>query len=176
MNEPVERTVIYTVKDPYFNDFDVIFSHNAWWAERSKVEALIQAFKIDATIAEACTYAGISVAQWKYFIEWHPDFSAIVEVCRQLPVLKARQAVIKDLDNPDMALKYLERKRKDEFSTKQEIGIYQNDQIEKQLNDAQRTIEQASAIAAELIQGEQPAALVESNPTADRTIDSTPRV
>jgi hypothetical protein len=43
---------------------------------------------------------------------------------REKPVLIARQTVVKSLkDNPEMALKYLERKRKKEFSTRTETDI-----------------------------------------------------
>ena len=141
------------------------------------VQKLEQSFSLDCTVEEACFYANISRQTYYNWINSFPEWKERFDTLRQKPILLARKTAVDKIgDSYSNAMDYLSRKRKDEFSTKQEIGIYQNDQIEKQLNDAQRTIEQASAIAAELIQGEQPAALVESNPTADRTIDSTPRV
>lgn len=112
----------YTVKDKNFPDFKVLNSANAWWLDRVKVENIITAYKIDATDEEARTYAGISEEQLKYFKELHPDFYQVKEACKQIPFLKARQRIIKDIEvNGDLALKYMERKKKDEFSPRHEL-------------------------------------------------------
>lgn len=39
------------------------------------------------------------------------------------PLLKAKSTLYKNLDKPNIALWYLERKAKDEYSTKQEIAV-----------------------------------------------------
>lgn len=110
--------VLYTITDKYFPAFNVVFSDNAWWTERAKVERLIEAFKIDSGVMEACVYAGITHDQWQYFIEKHPSFSVIRDLVSELPSLQARQTVVKGLSNDkDFALKYLERKRRQEFAT-----------------------------------------------------------
>lgn len=109
--------ILYTIKDKYFPDFDVYFSDNAWWIEKGKVEKLIDAFKFDCSIMEACVYAGITYDQWLHFNEKHPNFSQVKGLVSELPSLQARQTVVKGLSNDkDFALKYLERKKKDEFS------------------------------------------------------------
>jgi hypothetical protein len=40
---------------------------------------------------------------------------------QERPILKARQTIVKSLDDPEQAKWYLERKRKNEFSTKSEV-------------------------------------------------------
>lgn len=111
----------YTITDKYFPDFNVLKSDNAWWVDRGKIERLIAAFKMDAAIMEACAYAGITYEQYKYFNEIHPDFSTVKQLCSELPTLKARQEVVNGIANDkEFALKYLERKRKVEFSLRQE--------------------------------------------------------
>lgn len=113
--------VLYTIKDPNFPDFEVLFTDNAWWASQAKVGKLIDAFKLDCSINEACVYAGITSDQWLYFVEKHPDFYRVKELISELPTLRARQEVVIGLANDkEFALKYLERKRKNEFSLRTE--------------------------------------------------------
>ena len=107
----------YTITDKYFPDFNVLKSDNAWWVDKGKIERLISAFKMDAAIMEACAYAGITYEQYKYFNEIHPDFSTVKQLCNELP----RQEVVKGIANDkEFALKYLERKKKNEFSLRTE--------------------------------------------------------
>lgn len=106
----------YTITDKFFGELKVKKSFNAWWLDRRKVENLIEVYKLDPSLEEALFYAGISKGQYDYFVEQHPEFSAIKEVLRQNPILVARQTINKalatDLGN---AWKYLSRKRKAEF-------------------------------------------------------------
>ncbi len=114
--------IIYTIEDKYFEDFHVQKSANAWWIDRSKVERLIAAFKMDCIIEEAIVYAGISMAQWKYFVDVHPEFYAVKDACSQLPTLTARNEVVKGIvGDKEFALKYLERKRRKEFASRKEM-------------------------------------------------------
>jgi hypothetical protein len=117
--------VAYTIADKHFpgGEFKVWKTANGWWGDRRKVEDLITAFKIDCTVEEACHYAGISKGNLEYFLQRHPDFLGVIEACRDLPIIKARDKVIKAIDSdPEMALKYLERKRKSEFGPKVDIS------------------------------------------------------
>ncbi|MDO4873731.1 MAG: hypothetical protein Q4A35_00850 [Candidatus Gracilibacteria bacterium] len=82
---------------------------------------LEEAFLLDATIGEACFYAGISHETYYQILKENPEFSERFEACRNNPILKARQSVINNLNDPNIALKYLERKAKAEFSTRQEL-------------------------------------------------------
>lgn len=85
------------------------------------IRKLEEAFSIDASVKEACYYADISTDTFYRWIKLYPKLSYKLERLREKPVLKARQTVVKSLDQPDYAFKYLERKKKDEFSPRQEL-------------------------------------------------------
>ena len=85
------------------------------------IRKLEEAFSIDASVKEACYYADISTDTFYRWIKEYPKLSYKLERLREKPVLKARQTVVKSLDQPDYAFKYLERKKKDEFSPRQEL-------------------------------------------------------
>lgn len=119
----------YTIKDKTFGELKVLNSANAWWLEQTKVQHLIDAYKIDANDEEACSYAGISLRQLKYFNELHPDFCTIKQACYQVLGLTAKQALARKVtENPEW---YLTRKRKDEYSPRIETtgpdgrGLYE---------------------------------------------------
>lgn len=112
------KGIQYILTDVVFGELLVKKSANAWWTNREKVVLLIDAFKMDATIPEARAKAGISNDQFDYFLLKHPEFSQVQEICSQLPVLAARKTVVDEISkNPELAMKYLERKRRKEFST-----------------------------------------------------------
>lgn len=107
---------------------------------------LQEAFAFDCSIEEACFYADINPDTYYVYVKKHPKFSEKVKALKQRPVLLARQSVINGFaDDPNLALKYLERKRKAEFSTKTETdvkmevvqpilsGIAKNEPIEAEL-------------------------------------------
>ena len=85
------------------------------------IRKLEEAFSIDASVKEACYYADISTDTFYRWIKKYPKLSYKLERLREKPVLKARQTVVRSLDNPDYAFKYLERKKKDEFSLRSEL-------------------------------------------------------
>lgn len=90
------------------------------------VRKLEEVFAIDGTIEEACYYADISRDTYYRWCKEFPKLSDKFERLRERPVLKARQTVIKSLDQPDYAFRYLERKRKNEFSTRTETDLTTN--------------------------------------------------
>lgn len=108
--------IAYVIKDKLFGKFSVKKSANAWYLNRGKVERLIEAFKYGVTIELACVSIGISVDQYKYFKELHPEFSTIMEACRQLPKLRAVKTIV-DALGTDVATArwYAERKMPEEF-------------------------------------------------------------
>jgi hypothetical protein len=85
------------------------------------VNKLEEVFALDGTIGEACFYAGISRTAYYNWIEENPELVDRFDALRENPVLKARRSVIDGLVDPEFALKYLERKKKGEFSVRQEI-------------------------------------------------------
>lgn len=87
-----------------------------------KVKKLEEAFALDCSVWEACFYADITKTTYYNRLEKNPQLVDRFNALREKPVLMARQSVVKSLkENPEMALKYLERKRKKEFSLRTEI-------------------------------------------------------
>ena len=88
---------------------------------------LEQAFAYGASDKEACFYAGINPESLYKYQREHPEFTERKEALKESPILRARETVVKSLDDPKNAQWYLERKKKDEFSQRSEItGDNQN--------------------------------------------------
>lgn len=90
-----------------------------------KILLLEQAFSLGCSDLEACIYADISKTTLYNFQEKHPDFVDRKELLKEKLVLKARSVIAKSLndDDKDTAKWYLEKKKKDEFSTKIENDL-----------------------------------------------------
>lgn len=84
------------------------------------LEVLRQAFLTGATDEEAAEFADISVATLYRYQEKNPEFCEEKEAWKTNPVMKARVTVYNSLNDPRIAAWYLERKKKDEFSTRTE--------------------------------------------------------
>ncbi len=90
-------------------------------ADDAIIAKLEQAFAYDCTVLEACSYANISKDTFYRYVKAHPEFGDRIAQLREMPVLAARQTVVTALKhNPDLALKYLERKKRKEFATRTE--------------------------------------------------------
>ena len=104
------------------------------------VAKIIEAFKLDVTVEEACTYANISKDTYYRRIKEDEEFSDEMERARMYASMVARQTVIREIQQDgDLALKYLERKRKAEFSPRSEhqVGDLNLEEIlRKQANSA----------------------------------------
>lgn len=77
---------------------------------------LEQAFAIDATVEEALSYAEIKRDAYYDYLKRNPEFADRVKDLRNRPILKARQTIVKNLDDPEHSKWYLSRKRKAEFA------------------------------------------------------------
>jgi len=88
------------------------------------LQKLEQAFSLDCTDEEACIYADISPRTLYNYQDANPEFLQRKKLLKQKLVLKARTVISNSLseNDRDTAKWYLERKRKDEFSTKQEVA------------------------------------------------------
>lgn len=87
------------------------------------IRKLEVSFSYDATVEEACLDAGISPNTYYEFLKKHPAFQDRVDALRQAPYLVLRKKVIQEGEhNADTALKFLERKKKMEFSTRSEVA------------------------------------------------------
>lgn len=84
------------------------------------VKKLEEAFAMDCTVSEACLYAEISRQTYYDWIKKNKKLADRFDELRETPVLKARATIIKGLDNVGTAQWYIERKRKTEFTSRQE--------------------------------------------------------
>lgn len=88
------------------------------------IDKLEEVFAIGGTDSEACHYAGISHQTLYDYQAKHPEFIERKESLKERPVLKARQTVVKKLDESYMnAMDYLKRKRKLEFGDNQQVDV-----------------------------------------------------
>lgn len=85
-----------------------------------KIKKLEEAFSLDCSIPEACFLADIAIQTYYNWINKNPELLERFNRVREKPVYLARKSVIEGFQNdPNLALKYLERKKKKEFSTLQ---------------------------------------------------------
>lgn len=83
---------------------------------------LLAAASFDMNTEAMCAYAGIDTATYYRYIEKHPDFLSEVQRKRMIPYHRAVQKVVKSIEHdPKMALAYLERRFKKEFSPRTEL-------------------------------------------------------
>lgn len=82
---------------------------------------LQHAFDIGSTDEEACASAQISTTTLYNYQNEHPEFLEEKTWRKEKPILKAKQTIVDSLDDPKNAQWYLERKKKDEFSTRSEL-------------------------------------------------------
>lgn len=87
----------------------------------ANVQKLKTVLQMGATIEEACRNAGISKQTFYNWRERYPIFVDMVAEWQDYTILKARATIMKGLDKDETARWYLERKKKDEFSIRQEM-------------------------------------------------------
>jgi len=88
------------------------------------IAKLEEAFALGCTDREACLWADIATATLYKWQVKNPDFTERKAQLKETPILKARQSVIGALkDDPKLALAYLERRAKSEFSLRTETDI-----------------------------------------------------
>lgn len=87
------------------------------------VAKLEYGFMKGLNVTECCHYADISRNCFYEYLEKNPDFKDRIEELRSNPSTKAKLNVVEAIENGDTDLSkwWLERRNKDEFSTKQEI-------------------------------------------------------
>lgn len=83
---------------------------------------LEHAYAMDCTDEEACSFADISRQTLYDYQNKNPEFVDRKQALKQKPFLIARNTLMQGIkENPELALKYMERKKKHEFSLRQEI-------------------------------------------------------
>jgi hypothetical protein len=95
------------------------------WFDGKNEEAVLtkckEVWAIGGSDAEAAFYAEITGASLSRYLSSHPKVGEFRNDLHAKPVLKARQTIVKDLDNPESAKWYLQRKVKREFSERSEF-------------------------------------------------------
>lgn len=76
---------------------------------------------LDGSVKEMAHYAGVHHDTIYAYMAENKEFSDRIASLRERPVLKARQTIVKSLDNPQHAQWYLQRKRKTEFAERKEL-------------------------------------------------------
>lgn len=94
--------------------------------KKETVTKLEEALSIGADVTAACAYANITRKTYYEWVKGDEKLSDRFDALREKPVLKAINTINKNLDKPETAKWYLERKRKKEFSIKQEIDVDAN--------------------------------------------------
>lgn len=85
------------------------------------LQKLREAFLKGYTDAEACLFAGIGVGTLYGYDKRNPNYKSERELWKLNPISIARESVLRDMKiNGELALKYLERKLKNEFSLRTE--------------------------------------------------------
>lgn len=99
---------------------------------------LRDAFLIGCTDDEAAFYANISRTTLYEHQKNNPEFTDWKDQLKQNPFLMARQTIVRNLQHdPDLALKYMERKRKKEFSPSATLNVENGrpDHLEEEQQD-----------------------------------------
>lgn len=100
---------------------------------------LEEVFSIGGTDNEACFYAGIGKTTLYNYQKENPEFVERKEALKERPILKARQTVVKGLDDADNARWFLERKLKSEFAHRNEMtGAGGKDLIPEQITQEEK--------------------------------------
>lgn len=95
---------------------------------------LEHAFSIGASDREACLFADISEEALYYHQRKYPEYIKRKELLKEKPLLKARNTVVNSLNDPDHAEWYLERKGKDEFSSRSNLALSGRVEVEESVN------------------------------------------
>ena len=85
------------------------------------VNKLEYAFSIGADVSAACSYANISRQTYYNWTDEDAELKERFDTLREKPALLAYDTIFKNLNKEETAKWYLERKKKAEFSTKQEV-------------------------------------------------------
>lgn len=87
------------------------------------VSKLEYGFMKGLNVTECCHYANISRQTFYEYLSNNPGYSDRIEELRSKPSTRAKLNVVEAIENGDTDLSkwWLERRNKDEFSTKQEI-------------------------------------------------------
>jgi len=84
---------------------------------------LEESASLDCTVLEMATYANVSPQTLYNWFNSDPELKARLDMLRERPILKARNTIVKGLDEADNAKWYLEKKLKNEFGNVQKSVV-----------------------------------------------------
>ena len=129
------------------------------------LERLREAYLIGCDDDEACSFAEISTMTLYRHQNRNPAFKAWKESLKQQPFLIARKTIVQNLANdPEFALKYMERKKRAEFSPSAKLTIDDT----RKLDDENKDV--VGNALMEHILRRQAAKAAEGTSHADRTV------
>jgi len=85
------------------------------------IQKLEQVYSLDASIGEVASYLDVSTQTIYNWEKKNPKLFDKLYRLAEKPVLKARQTVVKALEDPNHAFKYLEKKRRKEFGNNLDV-------------------------------------------------------
>ncbi len=90
-----------------------------------KLRKLEQGFLMGLSDRKCCAFADVSTTALYEYCTKHPKFAERKEQLKDSPAIQAQINVVTAINNgdEDMSKWYLERKAKNEFSTKQEVDL-----------------------------------------------------
>jgi hypothetical protein len=122
--------------------------------EQDIVKKLEYVWALGGSDSEAAFYADINKSTLCEYLKSHPNIAERKEALKENPILEARTTLSKAIKegHADLALKYLERKKKDEFSERKEVVLddskrtefakaaIDNPELAKEISDLMRRI------------------------------------
>ncbi len=110
------------------------------------LQKLEWAFKLGATDREACNEAVISPQTLYNYQAKNPDFLEQKDAWKSSPIFKARKTVVEHLEtDPNLALKYLEKKLPEEFGKRVVAEVIQGNPATMSPEDLAAWIEARNA-------------------------------
>jgi len=110
---------------------------------KDTLRKLEEIFAIGGSDEEACFYANISHQSLYDYQKKYPEFIERKNSLKQRPILKARQAVVSSLNDPVIAMKYLEKKKKDEFGNDINLNIGTQKDLDRKEEKINKLLEYA---------------------------------
>lgn len=80
-----------------------------------------QVAALDGSVQEMALYAGVDYTTVYDYLNKNEAFAKKIALLRETPVLKARQTIVRALQDPAYAFKYVEKKRRKEFGNALDI-------------------------------------------------------
>jgi len=116
--QKIEDRIEYILKDPNLPELPIRASDvtkQAWWVDRSKVEALLRSLKGGRTVTESLVIIGITWAQYLYFYDKHPEFKEVKNACEQIFNILIKDKICERLDDLQNLHWIAERRMRDQF-------------------------------------------------------------